>query len=117
MKCSMVAKIEVMDELKTTPKGFKYRQIVVNEDWDTKVKFPQHIPIQATRDNVLSSLSKFHVGDVVKVEFFVGGFMRKSQEGFDRYYPKLTMCGVSYATEADMGPDESQPASETDGTF
>ena len=78
-------------------KGFKVREFVITTD----EKYPQHIPLQVTKDNC-DELNQFSVGEKVIANINVRGREYKTKTGETKYFLSLEAWKVASTNARDM---------------
>ena len=101
-------KIKIIGEIKTYgAKGFRKAELVL--DVTEKPEYPQFVNLEFTQDNT-DLLSKFKVGDSVKVSINLGGREWVNPQGETKYFNSITGWRIEAA-----GLDAKEIA--TVGTF
>ena len=101
-------KIKIIGEIKTYgAKGFRKAELIL--DVTEKPEYPQFVNLEFTQDNT-DLLSKFKVGDSVKVSINLGGREWVNPQGEAKYFNSIT----GWRIEA-TGSDAKEIA--TVGTF
>tara|TARA_R110002111_G_scaffold219870_2_gene282054 strand:- start:22165 stop:22524 length:360 start_codon:yes stop_codon:yes gene_type:complete len=103
-------KIKVIGEVKVFgAKGFRKAELIL--DVTEKPEYPQFVNLEFTQDNT-DLLSKFKIGDSVKVSINIGGREWINPEGVAKYFNSIQGWRIDKATDAPadyVAPQQAQP--------